>query len=88
LRKKKLVAIVLLAAFATSLSFFLYSAKRFRIDFLDGKIVASDGKGPYEDGMDGVQTYSTKIGFDSDIFDAFAIQTGSRLVWINFSNAH
>jgi len=48
-------------------------------------MIASDGKGPYEGGVDGVQTYSTKI-FNRDVY---VIQTGSRRsVWIYFSDAH
>jgi len=67
LRKNKLVAIILLAAVIMVLSLYLFSTKKIRIDFSGGKMIASDGKGPYEGGVDGVQTYSTKI-INRDVF--------------------
>jgi len=83
LRKNKLVAIILLAALITSLSVYLYFAKKNRV-ILSGEMIASDGKGPYEEGADGVQTYYTKNGDR----DTFFISMGFRSVWINFSSAH
>ena len=84
MRKNKLVAIILLAVVITVLSVYLFSTKKIRIDYSGEKMIASDGKGPYEGGVDGVQTYSTKF-LDRDVF---VIQTGSRRsVSITFANA-
>lgn len=82
-RKNKLVIIILLSVFITILTYYLYSSRKIRVDLTGGKIIVSDGKGPYEDGVDGVQIFSTKI-FDLDVFE---IQTGRRSAWIDFSNA-
>lgn len=48
------------------------------------KMIASDGKGPYEEGVDDMQAYPVS----SSDFDKFIIVIGSRYVWINFSDAH
>lgn len=78
--------IVLVAAIAAiaSLVFYLYTAKKYLIHISDDKMLASDGKGPYEEGVDGIQAYSVS----SSDFDKFIIVMGSRFVWINFSDAH
>lgn len=82
--KTKLIALILLGVFIISLFFYLYSARKYQINFPDDKMIEGDGKGPYEDGADGVQMYYAKNA-DRDVF---IISMGFRFVWINFTNAH